>query len=190
MFLFPAAMNIRAIPKATALAIGMLMLAGCTNEIVPRECPRVAPLADAMQRTVFLPDAEARADAIVADLRFLGVERARCDYDEDEVEVSFVTVIEAERGPAWQGRRIELPFFVAILDNRLNLLGKQVFQAELEFRDGAALTRREEALRQTIFLPGPLATGSAYQVLFGFELTEADLAFNRARLGRTLTQEP
>lgn len=70
------------------------------------------------------------------------------------------------------------PYFVAITNNQGNIVAKEVFAVTMTYDGGKTTENKVEKIRQII----PVASGdiSNYKVLVGFQLTDQELAYNRA----------
>jgi hypothetical protein len=173
----------------SALA-GLLMLAGCSALTTPvnttqAACPRIALLAEGADLTRFRPGAT-RGDltAMVADARIAGFD-ATCDYADrarSALNVRVTPRFAAERGPAAEGRTLDLPWFVALTDAEDSaVLDRQGFTTRITFGPNVA---RTSATGQTARLALPLGEGrtaGTYTVRLSLQLTPEELALNRAR---------
>ncbi|MCK8784057.1 hypothetical protein M0638_06650 [Roseomonas sp. NAR14] len=170
-----------ALPLLGALAL----LGGCGDaSLLPARCPRIAILADAADLTQFRPGGGQDLTAMQVDGRMVGVS-GQCDYagrGREALNVTLSVAIEAERGPAAEGRTADLPYFIAVTgrDER-RILDKQPTVTTVRF--GANTTRttvRTDSM--TIRLPlGDRHQAEDYTVLVGFQLTPEQLALNRRR---------
>jgi hypothetical protein len=87
---------------------------------------------------------------------------------------------ELRRGPAAPGRRLELPYFVAVMDGD-QVLDRRGFVLEATFpanADSIRVAGEELQLR----LPGGGERGAArYRIIVSLQLTPEELAFNRGQ---------
>ena len=168
----------RGSPAAVVL---VLLAGGCTlfQKPPPGPCPRVSVLSDAAKLVVFRPgpgrdliDVE-----FEAEITPLG---GGCNYvDRDRViEMRLELRIAALRGPAAGGPTVELPYFVAIVGPGQAILAKQVFASPIEFEENRRRAGALEQTDQTIPLQEG-QTGADYEVLIGFQLSAAQLDYNR-----------
>src|SRR3546814_10082973 len=89
----------------------------------------------------------------------------------------------ASRGPANTNRQGAVSYYVAIVDPDKNIAQRRVFTREVAFEGNRHRLQLREELTQTI----PLAAGQSgedFQIYVGLQLTEEQLAFNRAKLGQ------
>jgi hypothetical protein len=121
---------------------------------------------------------------MVLDARIIGFD-ARCDFagrDRRAVEVRVTPRFEAERGPAAQGRSVELPWFVVLSDPADSVnLARVTSATQVSFP--ANVARAVAAARPAAIMVQP-AEGTQvrdYLVRIAFQLTPDDLAYNRQR---------
>lgn len=161
---------------ALGLALG---LAGCSGRTLP--CPAVNVLREASSVTKFTPGQPAdprNAQYVgqVADAKL------SCSYDPqtfERLEVALGVQIVAERNQALQIPAAELQYFVAIVDLQGTVLAKREFPLRLPFPGGSAKASKVEEIREIIPLKYP-QNGGSLQVWVGFQLSDAELEYNRA----------
>ena len=167
-----------------ALAL-VALVAGCRSpkylDTVKLEpvCPHVNVLGDADTITQFAPSAGQDLTDIAFDARLMGV-KGSCQFDEEEKQVTLTMDVQfsATRGPSYRGP-VNLSYFVATLDDAKNVVGRQQFDLPVRFGSGDVRVEGAEQLSETYALKKKDALGAAYQVLVGFVLTPAQLAYNR-----------
>lgn len=171
----------------------LLALAGCGGgSSAPRDplagqlapCPRIAILAPGADLTRYRPGAPQDLTGMTTDARIAGFD-AVCDYagrDRQALEVRITPRFEAERGPAAEGRAVDLPWFVALTDvGDRNLLARESYATRITFPANAP---RASASGPTARLTLPLGEGrraSDYLVRISFQLTPQELELNRRR---------
>ena len=169
-----------------ALALALVgLVSGCRApkylEIVKLEpvCPRVAVLGDADRLTEFAGAASQDLTDIAFDARLVGVKGA-CEFDEEEQKVTLTMDVQfsATRGPAYRGP-VSLSYFVATLDDARTVIGREQFDLGVRFGSDQVRVEGAEQLSETYALKKKDSLGAAYQVLVGFVLTPAQLAYNR-----------
>jgi hypothetical protein len=100
--------------------------------------------------------------------------RSDCRYGESAVEVDLGFNLVAQRGPALEGDRVELAYFVATIGPDQSILGKQTFAAEIQFPEGRQVAGTFEAL--TLRVPvASTAADALPQLYVGFQLDPAEL---------------
>jgi len=85
----------------------------------------------------------------------------------------------ASRGPADKARKASFAYFVAITDNKDNVLTRQQFDTYIDFPGNRTRDGIRESLEQSI----PLAAGQRgddFRIYVGFVITHDELAYNRA----------
>jgi hypothetical protein len=105
--------------------------------------------------------------------------RTTCDYDDDAVEltVSISTVYDRPAGRPASGEPIE--YFVAVERPDGTVIGKQTFATTVEFRQGEVRAGYQEDVQITLPLPGGPVTGPGFTAYVGFQLSAAELEYNR-----------
>ena len=150
-------------------------------EVITRDevftCPDVSVVADVSEIRRYAGEVRDPTQ-LVADLS-VGNFTGGCDYDEDSVRVVLQVDFDAVRGPRYAGEAVPFEYFVAIVDPSERILAKEVFSTEVEIDSDSAVGRVTEELVQTIPLERR-AIGPTYQVLLGFQVSEAELRAMRA----------
>lgn len=183
--------------RAPLLVLAGLALAGCetlgftsggTGEapVIARnvaECPRVATPSDTGDIIRFrTPDSRDLTDLVVA-ARITALSGSCTLVNRQRaVQVTLTMGVEATRGPAAQGRTMTLPYFVAVTDENEQILDKAVYGLAVEFPANTQRARmRGEEVRLTLPV-SPERGASTWRVFVGFQLTDQELALNRARV--------
>ena len=164
-----------------ATAVLFLLVGGCTlfQKPPPGPCPRVSVLGDAAKLVLFRPG----PGRDLIDIEFEGEITplgGGCNYvDRNRViEMRLELRIAALRGPAAVGPTVEFPYFVAIVGPDQTILVKQVFRSPIAFEKNRRRAGALEQTDQTIPMQAG-QTGSDFEVLIGFQLTAAQLDYNR-----------
>lgn len=159
------------------------VLAGCSMlQNTPQlPCPRVSVLKDASLATQFRQGG-GRDLTDVAYEAELEQGQLGCTYERDQSAVTVTTAVRvlAVRGPALQTNDVTLVYFVAVVDKEQNIVGRERFQAQLNFAQGQRRSGSVEEIEQVIPIRQGLR-GFDYEVLVGFELQQDQLQFNRER---------
>jgi len=143
-------------------------------------CPSTAVLADAVTVTKLKPGAAAPGPANVLLTAEMTQAELKCNYDRVKntlsVDVSFA--VRATRSAGVEGPDPPLDYFVAVVDADGNVLSKQVLQSQPALGRNNAGVYSQRVSR----FPVPLAMDKRpydYEILTGFQLTPAELAYNR-----------
>ncbi|MDA0368538.1 MAG: hypothetical protein O3C65_13320 [Proteobacteria bacterium] len=171
--------------------IGALVIVGlvaaCTRT-PPLPCPPVSILGDAEDITLFAADrGEDLTDiAYRASIDQIG---RNCDYARagDSVTSTISVRLVATRGPAAQVDEGSFVFFVAVVDKEQNILARERFESAFSFQPNQRQAAAIEEIEQIIPIKSGLR-GLDYEVLVGFELTPAQLEFNRQERQRRTGQ--
>jgi hypothetical protein len=163
-------------PAAVMLALLLAGCAGSKDEAAPAAAPPGCPGALILQgaeRTEAYADGGTTPDrqrylAVVTHLA------SACGYGEAGVDVDLAFDLIVERGPALEGDRVPLTYFVATMGPGEEILAKQVLDAEVVFQPGEEVAGSAEQL--TLRLPAVTPEqGGAYALYVGFQLDEAEL---------------
>lgn len=173
-----------------AALAGLALLAACgsdsgrSSRSDQAPCPRIVILADGADLTRFRAGASGDLTALTADARVAGFE-ANCDFarsDRSALNVRVTPRFEVERGPAAQGRTLEIPWFIALTDEGDSaVLDRQASTSRPTFGPNVVRTTIQG---QTVRLSMPLGQGrraADYTVRISLQLTPEELALNRAR---------
>ncbi|WP_027284767.1 hypothetical protein [Rubritepida flocculans] len=170
------------------LAAG-LVLAGCGSgriEDLLIACPELSLPADTADLTRYRPDGPPDLSAMVMDARITAIEGSCVRGRRDRSVVARIAPrFQVERGPAAQGRAVELPWYLAVVEE-----GTERIASRATFRIPAAFPANTPRLTITsapIEIEFPVAEGRRvqdYRIMVGFLLNEEELALNRRRGAR------
>lgn len=161
----------------------LLALVGCSapkpTEFAP-SCPRMVLLADAADITRYRPGGGQDLTDLVLDGHILPP-RGSCEReDRDHVRTNLITDLILARGPAAQGRRLQITYFVAVRDGD-RLLDKGVYSLNVEFPENQDQVRVAGPEVSLLVAVSKEKAAAAYDVLLGFQLSPEELALNRRR---------
>jgi len=164
-----------------------LTLTSCGDYVVgerfPPPCPAAGLVRDAADLARYRGAGRDITDQVLT-ARLTGLS-GKCQRDGSGVVVATVTVgVDLTRGPAAPSRNAAVAYFVAVVDGE-KILEKQVFNLTAEFpgnTDRLRLTGDEVEMRLPVT---PKRSAAVYRIEVGFQLTAAELQFNRAQLTKT-----
>ncbi|HYB09411.1 MAG TPA: hypothetical protein VEJ16_07055 [Alphaproteobacteria bacterium] len=157
-------------------------LAGCGQEALP--CPDAKILREADQVTKFAPGQDGNQQAITY-IGHVAQARLNCSYDPktyESMRVALGIQIEAQRTPTAKVDAAELRYFVAIVNLQGEILARQDFPLNLPFKPGQDTVSKVEQINQLVPLKYP-QNGGSLQIWVGFQLSDAELQYNRQRYG-------
>ena len=153
-----------------------------TLAAAPTTCPEVLVLAEAETVTLFAGGVNSTRPRDVIARGRIGNFSGRCEYTTSSVQMDLDLQIIAERGPALAADVVSLPYFITVLNPEEQVIGREVFDLQVAL-EGQNFGVRGEELAQTITLPRGPQSGPFYQVIVGFQLSDAQLQFNRSDAG-------
>ncbi|MEZ5669046.1 MAG: hypothetical protein R3F55_16700 [Alphaproteobacteria bacterium] len=166
---------------ARALAgTAALVLAGCGSdsaESLGLLCPDAAIVGELSKLSRFGGQA-ATPDALAFYGEIVGV-TGNCAYDDDIVAVELQVSSVFDRPPGGPAVTEPVPYFVAVTRPDGAVVGKQELTIPVEFRDGEIRAGFSDEVTVELPLPGGRATGGDYRIYLGFQLTQAELDYNR-----------
>lgn len=186
-------------------ALGLVGLAACQGnplQITRSYCPAVSILRYAETATLLKPDAAAgTADSLDVTAQFSQA-TGECKPDKGKLTVPTSVRVTAVRRDAAAERTVELPLFVAVTRNNEAVLSKQVIPVQLRFAAGSRQAQAsasytavvDEAAARKAAAPlqatardndgrrivEARVTAAPYEVVWGFQLSNADVAYNLA----------
>jgi hypothetical protein len=167
-------------------ALPVLALMGCgssSNSRLPVACPRPGLLGEGADLTRYRPGPVRDLTTLEWDARLTGISGG-CNPGRGNrsIDMTLTTAFTVERGPSAEGRIVDLPWFVAVVDSRdERILSRQSFVERVTFaRNEVRTTGQSEPV--SVSLPvGEDRHANDYRILVSFELTPEDLALNRRR---------
>ncbi|WP_417451355.1 hypothetical protein [Kordiimonas sp.] len=161
------------------LAVVAFTLAACNRsplEVVVSRCPAVAVVGDMNTLTKFKGEGRS-TDDVMYTASIMDVISSCTEEEAVDSRVEFS--VGATAGPAFSGREITLPYFVAILKDNSQIVSKEVFEVTLRF-DSKGFARSKEVVTQHIPTIAQ-ARRYNYEVLLGFQMDAQDVVFNMER---------
>jgi hypothetical protein len=173
----------RRLPAGAALILGALSLSSC-NSLGLSYTDVKCPSADVTGQlgTVSRFRGEGGNFADLAFHATLNDVKGRCDVDDEGVTVDVAVTVLAEIGPAASSRSADFPYFVAIIGPNNRVVAKRVFDNPLNFPEGQRRAGATDHFSERIPLKDP-HNASDYHIFVGFQLTQDEVAYNRAHGG-------
>lgn len=164
----------------TSLLFAGLLASCASNPFIVEitDCPAVAFVKYANTVTMFPDNSEMRVEdvAYTVHLSDLNVD---CQDEGEGVTTHINFTINGERGPQGKADAIDVSYFVTVLREGDQMMGKRVFDSRIHFQ-GADRARTRERITQV--LPNDtFADQYHHEVLIGFQLSENDAAYNLRR---------
>jgi hypothetical protein len=168
-----------------ALAAVPLLLVGCDTlksinfnppPKVPPPCPRAVVADNAGRLTRF-----AGAGADPSQVQFeaeIGDLTGDCGYGDTSIDVNLKIPIVGSRGPAHTTGPARFNYFVAIARTDQTILAREAFDASIDFPGNQTRNGIQEEIEETIPIQ-PGESGTDFVILVGFEMTPAELDYNR-----------
>lgn len=166
--------------KASAVSALVLAVAGCGafSDKPPGPCPAVVPIGDASRLTKFNGEGtdltQVAFEASIEDVQYA------CSYDGPMLEMVVTVTLVGVEGPANVSGTADFNYFVAVATADREILAREDFDVSMPFQGNATRVRLVETVEPTIPL-NPGETGADFRLFVGFDLTEAELEYNRAR---------
>lgn len=173
----PHCLRSAAILVALALAAS---LSGCTTKAQLALCPTASSLIEASSLTRFAPGAFTDPAHRLFRVDLMSVSTT-CDINEKERTVTSGVKLQfrAIRNPSRLAADATVPYFVAI-HSGADISAKEIFQVHFHFDPGQTTANFDDEVdAAVIHVPRDKQTYD-YQLLAGLQLSEAELAYNRA----------
>jgi hypothetical protein len=143
-------------------------------------CPVIGSVYD-VSRFVKFADADGKLYSDIAYTGEITDVRLFCRYTGKaplvaEVEIDFAF----GKGPMGTANSAAYPYFVAVTRRNGKVLAKEYFNTEADFGRGAVAGKTELVSRITIPRADESISGVNFEIVVGFDLTDEQLAFNRA----------
>jgi hypothetical protein len=167
-------------------ALPLLTLMGCGNagdSRLPVACPRPGLLAEGADLTRYRAGLVRDLTTLEWDARLTGL-RGGCNPGRGNrsIELTLTAGFTVERGASAEGRVVDLPWFVAVVDaNDERILSRRSFTERVNFARNEMRTNVESGEINLSLPVGENRRASDYRILVSFELTPEDLELNRRR---------
>lgn len=168
------------------VAMPLLALGACsntTNTRLPVACARPGILAEGADLTRYRPGPVRDLTTLEWDARITGI-TGGCNPGRKNasIEVTLTANFTVERGVGAEGRVIDLPWFVAVVDaNDERILSRRSFTERVTFARNETRTTVESGAINLSLPVGESRRASDYRIYVSFELTPEDFAYNARR---------
>lgn len=147
-----------------------------------KDCPPVSAIKELDSMHQFTNPERPTPSGKISSITLTELKTA-CKYNKNNVVVEIDLKFEGKLGPRakiWNTDRpsFAYPYFMAITTPNGNIVAKEVFAATISYDKYEQSVIHEESLRQIIPLNGEF--NKKHAILIGFQLTEGELAYNRA----------
>lgn len=160
-----------------------MSVAVATTPGVPSGCPIVDVLPDTRSITYFEGNTPS-PNAITARAAIKEI-RGGCEYQDNAVVVDIDMVMDGmiTDKARYEGRKdleafMTFPYFIAVMDPQGNMIDKKIMATAMRFKPNSNDLVHAEKITQTIPL-SDIGLGSQYVIATGFQLTRAQLEYNR-----------
>ena len=152
--------------------------------LIDGDCPSISIVDELSTISQFSPVTKTQDENLTSTIT-MSKAKSDCEYNDGSVTVDLKLTMDGEKGPKASTNSFEYPFFIAVTSASDKILAKEIFAAPVTYRAGNTRQTYIETLRQ-IIPAGSRAEGSSYKVVIGFQLTKAQLAYNRAKIQEAL----
>ncbi len=146
----------------TASLVGLTACAGSSGTDRADACPavRIAVPSDRIGHS--------DNDGQIRYVATMGGLTSDCRQADDQVELDIAFDLTAERGPAFQGRPVQLSYYLVTIDPNREIVDKKVLKVRLDLKKDQLATGLREDL--TLRLPASHdASGANYSLYLGFQ---------------------
>jgi len=165
-------------------AMALLATASCANtkDIASYPCPFVGSVRELSYTTKFEGESQDLSDTLYEAKVDQVLPAVNCIYENDDGKQAIVYDIQvkflAQRGPKEHEGLVKFNYFVGIGGPGGQILKREVFDSEIEFKNDATQAITIEEIQPRIPLKQG-ENGDYYRIYIGFMLNERELAYNR-----------
>ncbi|MCZ6859912.1 MAG: hypothetical protein O7I42_06500 [Alphaproteobacteria bacterium] len=173
-----------AIRVILALLAVAVFVAAC-GRIKTAVCPRVAVLNHASSVTKFAGGERDEPANALYRLEMTDISMT-CKYGGsglEELEANVKVTVTALRGPKYQGGIGRVVYFVVVTDRSGAVLAKRTFPIRFDLRGRPEINFTEGSWMFVDLAARGGGGGAGFEIWTGFQLSDAELAYNRRRLG-------
>lgn len=166
-----------------------LALPGIETRVASRaSCPDVRIVEDLNRLYQFTDPAKPRDNQAVSTIYMTGIDDT-CSMVNNNIAVDMTLTFAGTIGPRGRTRAgdkpsMAYPYFIAITNARGQIIAKDVFAVTMSYDTDVQNLTRTEQIRQLIPTSG--GNPGSYRILVGFQLSEQELAHNRATAAKQI----
>jgi hypothetical protein len=155
-------------------------LAGCASSETVL-CPSAAVLRDTATLTVFRAGAPLDPSGEAFTAAIAGV-KTSCHYNKGagDIPTDMSFTVRAVRAPSPDRADFKVPYYLAVTQGD-RILSKRNFTLNIDFAPGSAAASQDVSLDTTTVGLEEGHPATDYQLLVGFQLSDADRAYNQKR---------
>lgn len=183
---------VRRIYLAAAATAALALLGGCSvyrsvtnyiNSDKPNVCPDAAILASTASLPAFDPMKGEDPSSVLYTIKLTNVTTS-CDYDKREhsADTTYKIFYEANRAPGGDAAHYRVPFYT-VLTTKGEIKDKQLHWLDFSFERNQTDVTGSEEPEDVEVKPGKGAEPNEYRLVVGFQLTKAQLDYNK-KIGR------
>lgn len=148
------------------------------------DCPRVSAMTELARVTQFADDTNTDSKTILSETVLTKLDTS-CIVTENAINLDIMLNFMSNLGAAGlRQAQVEAsythPYFIAVVSPQGKIIAKDVFALAPVFSSGQKQVVSSERLQQTIPLTDTAVAPGQYQVMIGFQLSEAELNYNRS----------
>ncbi len=157
------------------------------------DCPRVSALPELSRVTQFADESNPVSETVLSNTVLTKLDSS-CITTESAINLDIVLNFTSSLGTAGLSQNsaqssYSHAYFLAVVDPQGQIIAKDVFALSPVFQSGQKEVFSTERLQQTIPLSSK-TPANQYQVMVGFQLSEAELAHNRSIQPRSVETMP
>lgn len=171
--------------RAILALLGVAILVAACGTVQKAACPRVAVLNHASSVTKFAGGGKDEPANALYRLEMTNISMT-CKYgggDLHELEANVKVAVTALRGPKYQGGVGRVVYFVVITDRSGAVLAKRTFPIRFDLGGKPEISFTEGSWMFVDLSARGGGGGAGFEIWTGFQLSDAELAYNRRRLG-------
>ena len=158
------------------------------------ECPEIKIIDELGEVHTFTDMNPPEENKRISTARLMSLEHDCRITNQGEGQVDLFMTFESGLGPAAkvekdQGREIDYPYFIAVTNEKGEILSKDVFALTISPSPNTGVITARESIRQIIPLETPQDLAE-HHIAIGFQMSDAQLRYNRKNMGPTATDKP